>query len=321
MGVITREQLVSSADAYEAAVVAGGVVDPFCSSLPWIEAALAAFAPNAAPLVIRTDAGFAPLAVRSGPLRWVAPWEASWGLTSTLVGADQDALAGEVVDELLAQRAAWDALYLSGLARHGPGFHRLVRRLSGRFRLGVSTPTARSVASLEGGADAFLSRRSPKFRKSLRQAERANGGRLQFEVDGGIRLEGAADAYASILAIEGTSWKGREGVGITEGPMRAFYGEMIPRLASRGRLRITWATLGGLKVGYVLGGVFGGSYRGLQFSFDAGCAELSVGNLMQWATIRALCDEGITRYDLGTEMEYKLRWAEQRVESVALVVR
>lgn len=321
MGVITREQLVLSADAYEAAVAAGGVVDTYCSSLPWIDAALTAFAPNAVPFVIQTDSGFAPLALRAGSLRWVAPWEASWGLTSPMVGADLDRLAGDVVDELLARRGDWDALFLSGLARHGAAFQGLVRRLHGRFRLGASSPSARCVASLEGGADGFLGRRSPKFRKSLRQAERANDGRIAFAVERDVGPDRAAEVYAAILAIEALSWKGREGVGITDGPMRVFYGEMIPRLAAAGRLRVTWATVEGLKVGYVLGGVFGDSYRGLQFSFDATYAELSVGNLMQWVTIRALCDEGIAHYDLGAEMEYKLRWAERRVESVALVVR
>lgn len=320
MGVISRELLAASADAYDASV-APSAVDGFCSSFPWIDAALTAFSPRATPLVIRTDAGWAPLAVRSGPLRWAAPWEASWGLSAAVVGADGEAAAGEVVDELLAVRDRWDALYLSGLARHGAVFGGLVRRLGRRFRLGVSNPTVRCVASLDGGPDGFLSRRTPKFRKSLRAAERAAAGTIRFDVERSFTPAQATAAFSRLLDVEAASWKGQEGVGITDGPMRTFYAAMIPHLAERDRLRLTWATVDGKPAGYVLGGLFGDTYRGLQFSFDQAHAHRSIGNLMQWATLRDLCAEGVVRYDLGTEMEYKLRWAEQRVETVALVVR
>src|SRR5688572_32387452 len=57
-----------------------------------------------------------------------------------------------------------------------------------------------------------------------------------------------------------------------------------------------------------------GEYRGLQFSYDDAFAQLGLGGLLQYHQIVELCAEGVTRYDLGTEMDYKRRWAEDVIE-------
>ena len=73
-------------------------------------------------------------------------------------------------------------------------------------------------------------------------------------------------------------------------------------------------------VGYIFGAVFEGEYRGLQFSYDDDHAELGIGGLLQYHQIIELCVEGVARYDLGTEMDYKRRWAEDVMETEMLVV-
>jgi CelD/BcsL family acetyltransferase involved in cellulose biosynthesis len=66
--------------------------------------------------------------------------------------------------------------------------------------------------------------------------------------------------------------------------------------------------------------VMAGEYRGLQFSYDADLAEFGIGGLLQYHQILELCAEGIARYDLGTEMDYKRRWAEDIMETEMLVL-
>jgi hypothetical protein len=254
--------------------------------------------------------------------RTLLPFESGWGLASPIVGADPARTASRVWDELLADAASWNALFLSGLPRGGPVFSQLVRLAGRRFRLGLGEGTWRSMASLVGGEEGFLARRTAHFRKNLRQDVRRAGTTFRFVHHDDLDPAAALAAWATILDIEARSWKGMEGSGVTEGPMRAFYRQMIPRLAERRALRITLAYAGETPVGYVLGGVFGDQYRGLQFSFDDVFRRLSLGNLLQWATIRQLCAEPALRwYDLGTEKAYKAAWAERRVETVALVIR
>jgi CelD/BcsL family acetyltransferase involved in cellulose biosynthesis len=95
---------------------------------------------------------------------------------------------------------------------------------------------------------------------------------------------------------------------------------MLPRLCALGQQRTIFARRGELDIGYILGAVMAGEYRGLQFSYDDEHAQLGIGGLLQFHQIAELCEEGVARYDLGTEMDYKRRWAEDLMETEMLVL-
>jgi CelD/BcsL family acetyltransferase involved in cellulose biosynthesis len=101
--------------------------------------------------------------------------------------------------------------------------------------------------------------------------------------------------------------------------MLDFYRLMVPRLHRRGALRLGFAQRDGQDLAYILGGIFGDTYRGLQFSFAADEEPLSLGNLCQYWQLERLCAENIALYDLGSEVEYKRRWGEIVHETVTLV--
>lgn len=323
MESLTIYQLRNRADAHFRAVAATPGIDGFCSSLDWILPAHEAFIPDH-PLHLReSEDGFVTLARGFNPRigRYLQPLEASWCLASPFVGADVDALVRGFAAECSSKLVDWDLLYLSGIPPEGPLFRAIVREFGLRHRIGLGHRTNRFVASLEGGLEAYLQRRSPKFRAGLRRADR-------MAVDEGIEVDYVADVseadsgelYERILAIEERSWKGRSGTGILDGGMNTFYRIMLPRLARRGALRALFLRRDGVDIAFVFGGLFEGTYRGLQLSFDQDFERLSLGNLAQLAMIEELCGEGIRRYDLGSELEYKARWAEERLETVTLWV-
>ena len=129
----------------------------------------------------------------------------------------------------------------------------------------------------------------------------------------------AGRLYARAVAIDDGSWKGRAEAGLRASGLHAFYAEMLPRLAARGALRMTFLVEpGGEDVAYLFGGVHGDTFRGLQFAFRAGREAGSLGNVAQLAAIEALVDEGVARYDLGVRADYKRRWAEEEVETVSV---
>ncbi len=166
-----------------------------------------------------------------------------------------------------------------------------------------------------------MSRRSRNFRKALRRARRAaEVAGIEFQSCHAAAPAAADALYERISCVETRSWKGRAGVGINSGNMHAFYRDMVPRLAARGLLRVIFAMHEGRDVAYVLGGVLGHTYRGLQFSYDRDYERNSLGNLCQYEQIVELCQEGVTNYDLGTGMDYKRRWAEKTRDSVTLFV-
>ena len=313
--------LAAVADDFDREVAATPAIDRFCSSSAWILAASAALMPPRAPFAFAGQHGYfaAMRGVHPAGFPYIEPVELAWGLASPLVGRDARAVVEEVVP-LLSARRDWQIVILAGLSVAGPQRRALDATLPARWERRRGQPTIRHVASLEGGLDGFLSRRSRELRKSLRKAQRAaDADGLTFE---SVRVPAAeADAlYTRIQAVEAHSWKAHEGVGIHAGPMRAFYAAMLPRLCALGQQRTIFARRDGADVGYILGAVMGGEYRGLQFSYDDDHAHLGIGSLLQLRQVEELVGEGVARYDLGTEMDYKRRWAEEIMETEMLVI-
>jgi hypothetical protein len=313
--------LAAVADDFDREVVATPDVDRFCSSSAWILAAASALMPPRAAFAFRGEHGYfaAMRGVHPAGFPYIEPVELAWGLASPLVGRDAAALVDEVAT-LLVGRRDWQLAILSGMTLGGPHRRALDAVLPPRWERRRGQPTVRHVASLDGGVDGFLARRPRDLRKSLRKARRtaADAG-MTFE---SVRASesGAAALYERVQAVEATSWKSAEGVGVGTGPMRAFYGLMLPRLCATGQQRTIFARVADRDVGYILGAVLDREYRGLQFSYDAAHARLGIGGLLQLEQVEELCTEGVLRYDLGTEMDYKRRWAEEIMETEMLVV-
>jgi len=278
--------------------------------------------PPRAPFTFRGSSGYfaAMRGVHPAGFPYIEPIELAWGLASPLIGRDSVALVEEVVP-LLASRRDWQLAILAGMTVTGPQRRALDATLPARWERRRGQPTLRHVASLEGGLDGFVSRRSRELRKALRRSQRAAAEiGLTFE---SVRVADPREApalYARVQAVEARSWKSREGVGIHVGPMRAFYGAMLPRLCELGQQRTIFARAADRDVGYILGAVMGGEYRGLQFSYDDDHAQLGIGGLLQLEQVGELSAEGVMRYDLGTEMDYKRRWAEDTMETEMLVL-
>ncbi|MCE9573746.1 MAG: GNAT family N-acetyltransferase [Deltaproteobacteria bacterium] len=315
-------EFAAAADDFDAAVVATDGIDKFCSSSAWVLSASEALMPPRLPFLHRGDGGWwaAMRGLHGTGLAYAEPLELAWGLASPLVGGDPARVADEAVEVLASARGLHVAI-IAGLAADAPILRAFLAAAPRGWDRRWGQPTIRHVASLAGGVDGFLARRSRNFRKALRAAQRdAAAAGVTFEA---VQVATPAEAlalYARILAVEVTSWKAAEGVGINAGAMRDFYERMIVRLAAHGRQRTIFARQGDRDVAYVLGAVFADEYRGLQFSYDASLEKLSLGSLCQLHQIEALCAEGIARYDLGTDMDYKRRWAEEQFETGLLVV-
>jgi hypothetical protein len=319
---LTLDELEARSDEFDHDVVRTPAIDRFCSSSAWIVPASRALMPPRDSWILRGESGWLTAMRGRHPsgIAYVEPMELAWGMACPLIGGDPQALAAEVAAEIAARRD-WNVMLLAGLPPGGALLPALVGALAPRIERRFGQSTLRLVASLEGGVDGFLARRSRNLRKALRAAARtAAAAGVSFERVRAKTADEAAALYRRIVDVEVRSWKGEEGVGIHQGPMHRFYAEMLPRLAVRGRQRTIVARQGDRDIAYCLGAVFDGEYRGLQFSFDREAAHLSLGSLLQLHQIEELCDEGVRRYDLGQDMEYKRRWAEEVFETILLIL-
>ena len=316
---LSLDALEAQADAYDGSVAASADLDGFCSSSDWVLPAARGLMPGRPPWIWREDEAFVAL-MRGlqGGRPWLEPLESMWGLACPLVGADAPGVAG-VLGRALEADGGGAAVVLCGLAPGSERLRAVARVLESRYRLGLASPTRREVADLSGGMAAWRLRRSANFRRSLRRAEQ------RAERAGGAFRAGAGAAAAAdevwdrIAAVDDRTWKGEAGVGVGRGPMAAFYRLMLRRLAARGAARVMFARLAGRDAAYILGGVRGDGYRGLQFGLARDAEPLALGNLLQVRQIEALSGEGIRRYDLGAEVAYKRRWSDRVHETVTLV--
>ena len=321
MDPVALDDLDRDADAFDAVVARTPAIDRFCSSSVWVIPAHEALMGEREPWIRRGPAGWAVLAraQRHAGAWFLEPLELAWGLACPLLG--DPAEIGPAFIETAAGEPGWDGMLLAGMPAAGEHERALLRALPGGWRWGRGPTTQRFVASLDGGFDGFLGRRSRNFRKALRASERdAAAAGITFEEVVATTPAHALAALDRAMAIEERSWKGRTGVGVADGPMRGFYAAMVPRLATRGLMRLLFARHEDRDVAFVLGGVFAGEYRGLQFSFDDAYRRFSLGNLLQRHQIERLAAEGVHTYDLGTAMAYKERWAETVFETQVLVV-
>lgn len=305
----------------EEAVDATPEIDRWCSGPDWVIPVHRGFAPGSETFLMKTEGGYGLLAryhLADGR-SMIAGLEPLWGFASPVVGRDVAATTGTLAHHLAADRR-WDVLLLAGMPTpDGPSSFTptVVGRLGWLGEVRVGLGIIRRVADLSGGYDPWWARRSSRFRRNIRHAE-ARAARCGVDV---IDVSDEAGVFERLLAIEARSWKGAEESGITSPEMSATYRSMVDRLQARGRARIRIARLGGRDVGYILGGVRSGRYRGLQISYVEEVAPLSIGHLLQHREVEALGAAGdIVSYDLGMDLDYKRRWADRAVQTFTLVV-
>ena len=299
------------------AVVADQHGDPFCSRTEWQLSFYESIAPKR-PLRVRAHddsvVAFAERLIEGVPV--LEPIDNSWLFGSTLIGPD----AVPMLREVMVERPQ-HAVIVSGLLSGGARLRELARAFGATHHLfRVSDETACS-ASLEGGLDGYLSRRSAKLRRGVRNAARRAAARgVTFERRVPRTPEECDAIYERVLSVEERSWKGVGRCGMAEEPSRTFYRLMLQRQVASGGGRIVFAVHDGEDIGFVFGGVASGVYRGQQFSFVEAWRRASIGNLLQLEQVRWLCEEGVGRYDMGPAMDYKLSWTEtrRRFEAVAM---
>lgn len=294
--------------------------DPFCSGPVWQLSFHAALTPLCR-LHVHADGdsllAFAEQGLADGGMALV-PLESYWFFGSPLLGGHAAELLDDELNAVAARLGCFPRVLISGIRPGGRRAAALARRFGDRFLLLRVADGLQCAASLRGGLDGFLSRRSANHRQKLaKAARRARQVDMVFERHSPRSAEEAAPLYARMLAVESTSWKGLGACGMTEMPARRLYDVLLGNLARQGMARIMFARHEGTDIGFIFGGSTGLVYRGQQFSYSQAWKRWSIGNLLQVEQVRWLCEEGVRRYDMGpldTEaMRYKEHWTERRL--------
>ena len=317
MDRLTLADLDAGSTEVEALVDRTPGADRWCSGPDWTLPAHLAFAPGSHPILLREEHALACLArYREGGMNVVGGLEPLWGFACPLLGPDPAAGAG-LVRHALAGDRTWDVIALGGMPLNRAVIETVAGQLAPLGQIGLAEGIVRQVADLGADLEGFWARRSSRFRRNLRRAQRlATDAGLEF-----VDVSADPDLHARLLRIEGDSWKGRAGDGLASPTMASFYRLQLDRLRRQGRVRAFVATLDSRDVGFIVGGCRDGRYRGLQLSYTESVRDLSVGHLLQAREVERLVAEGVHTYDLGMDLPYKRSWADRAVPSATLVVR
>lgn len=293
--------------------------DPFCCTPAWQLPFHEIVHPERRLLVAESSGSIMAFAEESSSPEevFLTPLETSWFFGCPLMGKDAVALLAEAMPFLAHfYSPQFPGFVISGIRSGGVLARRLFSTFGALFNFYQYSVTVPCTASLAGGVDGFLSRRTANHRAKLRKsARRARQMGVDFERVAPGTPEEASAVYARMLAVEATSWKGIGACGMAESPSREFY-EAMMRCQSRTRdVRVIFARHEGQDIGFIFGGMAGRIYRGQQFSFADSWRPHSIGNLLQLEKVIWLCEEGAARYDMGSldgpKMEYKSHWTEK----------
>ncbi|BCS89566.1 hypothetical protein PSDVSF_28080 [Pseudodesulfovibrio sediminis] len=280
-----------------------------------------AFSPDRRILIVSRSNSLVALAEHVSPQgeTYLTPIESHWFFGCPLLGSQAVQLFNGLMDDIARLYApAFPQIVISGIRPGGALSQRLIRTFIDRFDIYLHSSGAQCAASLAGGVDGYLSRRSGNHRKKLRkQARKALEQGVSFERVAPASAEEAETTYARMIAVELKSWKGIGKCGMAETPAKEFYDFLLKRLASAQSGRVIFARHDNKDIGFIFGGMAGRIYRGQQFSYDEAWKHYSIGNIMQLEQIRWLCQEKAKRYDMGPlvgpKMAYKNHWTEKEI--------
>jgi hypothetical protein len=309
--------------AWKKAAISTSQADPFCCAPTWQMAFHDAFGPKRLLMVESHSNSLVAFAEYVSPegKAFLTPVESHWFFGCPLLGRDAVGMFDSMMGDIEKRYApTFPPIIISGIRPGGVLSRRLIRTFADRFDFYLHSSGVQCAASLAGGVDGYLSRRSANHRKKLRkQFRRASEKGVYFERAAPASFEEARKTYARMMAVELSSWKGIGKCGMAETPAREFYDSMVKRLASAQGGRVIFARHEEEDVGFIFGGMAGRIYRGQQFSYDERWKSCSIGNLMQVEQIKWLCEEGARRYDMGPiagpKMGYKSHWTEKRIQS------
>lgn len=317
MGVAhySTTDLDALAPQWDRAVEVTPDVDQFCASSVWSFSAAESFSDAGDPVIVGDGTAFCGMRPTGTPdgRDALVGLDPIWGFATPCVGPPEQAAA------MLGHRIALapEAIVVVSAQREDSIATAYIARVMGGYDLHRGPTEARLRAELSGGFEEWFRRRSSRFRQQTRRIERdaAAGGVVVRDHSS----DDPDDVMDRILAIEATSWKGPEATGLSNPELSGFYRTMVRRLAPAGSLRVTFATVGGADIGYILGGVRGQTYRGLQIAYATDAAHRSIGHLLQLHTVRAMAAEGIATYDLGMDISYKRRWADHSHDTITII--
>jgi CelD/BcsL family acetyltransferase involved in cellulose biosynthesis len=175
-------------------------------------------------------------------------------------------------------------------------------------------PSGAPWIPIEGEWDAFERRISSKDRYTLRRARRRADAIGQVAFDSRSPGPGEVDAvFDALVRIESLSWKEDRGTSLgTLAPLGRFFRNYMAAAAVSGTLRVSFLTIDGTAVAFLMGVEFAQRMWVLKISFDEAFAHCSPGVLLMHEAIRRAFASRLDAFEfLGTDEPWLHLWTDE----------
>ena len=213
---------------------------------------------------------------------------------------------GALLDALLHAHGRFRSARFEQVVPESPTHAWLQARPAGRHVLHKPAVMTGARIDVTRPFETILTALSGNARSKLRKGERllTDSGALDFVV-----REDAAP-FEDFVELEAAGWKGQQGTALRQDQtLRAFYEDLIARLAARGWLRFHVLLLDGQPIAIELAVRFGTTLVVHKVAYDESRAKASPGNVVWARTLEQACgDEAVMSVDLLTMDQLMARW-------------
>ncbi|MBQ7617998.1 MAG: hypothetical protein IJS50_03910, partial [Desulfovibrio sp.] len=197
---------------WDQAVANSDLPDPICNEYEWVMSYHTVDGLNRPALMLFEHGNmFSICEHHERDVTILAPLESGWLYDRPFLGADPIPLlfkAIDLLDDYYGQRN-FPLMIFGGMSPHKPICNEILLNLGHLFNFYVQSDGCQGAASLEGGIDGFISRRSSNFRSKLKKAVRKTKELgLSYERHIPADPKEAMNIYQRMLAVEEKSWKG-----------------------------------------------------------------------------------------------------------------
>ena len=189
--------------------------------------------------------------------------------------------------------------------------------------VGVAAPIVRSLPRVVWRSDAaceFIpcsgaSGARDIVSKNMKSNLRRTGNKLRREGEVSFEVAREGDelqaAYADLLRVEASGWKGAEGTGTAialHANLVQFYREILDRFGALGMVEISQLKLSGRCVAAQLALLIDGVWYQLKIGYDDSLATMAPGNLLMEQLLDRLCRDSVTEANLVSDASWHRSW-------------
>jgi CelD/BcsL family acetyltransferase involved in cellulose biosynthesis len=235
----------------------------------------------------------------------------------------KEELADVLLKAIFSLKDKWDIFRIQRFADSSARLEMIERQLEKstlKYEVDYERPTF--FIELGNNYDAYLKKRSKRFRNNLKRHEKMIHSMGRVAYSKGEEFLSSSQAYDKVLYIEENSWKHKQGTAITSiSKQKEFYKEFCDRSFKNGLLCLRFLSLNDEPIAYEMGVMQQNKFYSLKASYHEKYKKASPATVLFAWFIKDLIQHGIEEYDFTAEpYAWEGQWTDKLRRHKSLII-